>query len=188
MRYFKFALLMVALAFMGACTSDDDPGTSRSGKEIAARYNSMLFGENSDKWLVADENNGHVLYAIANDAESARRLAETVVGDSEWTPSERSYILPDGYGSVIATDPETEGLFLSLAFNVRDMKPLVLNIGTEEYVLDGENKPDVPSWVLTWRYLCHNCGAIFTKNGDTHDGCPVCGSEDYECMYPTHAD
>lgn len=188
MRYFKFALLMVALAFMGACTSGDDPEASRSGKEIAARYNSMLFGENSDKWLVADENNSNVLYAIANDVESARRLAVTVVGDTEWTPGERSYILPDGYGSVTATDPETEGLFLSLAFNVRDMEHLVLNIGTEEYVLDGENRPETPKWGLIWRYLCHGCGAIFTKNSGGYDGCPVCGSKDYECMYPTHAE
>lgn len=187
MRLFRLISLIALTVIMGACSSDDEPRQSMSGQEIVERYNDLLFGENSRQWLIPDGDN--TLYAMAEDIESARKLSISVIGDSNWSIDQRTYCLPDECGSVTVLDSDIEGIFFSMSFNVRGMKPLVLHIASADYVLNQSNRPEIPRWGIEWIYECLDCGTIFTKKKPSEEmkyGCPVCGSKNYSVLYPVY--
>lgn len=188
MKYLSFFFLMAVALLMAACSSGDEPEKSASGKEISERLNETLLGENSANWLIPYENSENTLLAMVADRDAALRFATRLIDDDTWTADKKNYTLPDSYGSVVLVEPETEGLFLSMAFNVKDMKPLTLNIASPDYIKNLTNRPAYGGW-FAQLLECHDCGAIFPQsalvdiyiieNGQkvpAGKGCPSCGS------------
>ena len=188
MKYLRFFSLMAVALLMAACSSGDEPEKSTSGKKIAERLNETLLGENSTNWLIPYESSENTLLAMVADRDAARRFATRLIDDDTWTADKKNYTLPDSYGSVVLVEPETEGLFLSMAFNVKDMKPLTLNIASPDYIKNLTNRPAYGGW-FAQLLECHDCGAIFhqsalvdiyiIENGQkvpAGKGCPSCGS------------
>lgn len=188
MKYLSFFFLMAVVLLMAACSSGDEPEKSASGKEISERLNETLLGENSANWLIPYESSENTLLAMVADRDAARRFATRLIDDDTWTADKKNYTLPDSYGSVVLVEPETEGLFLSMAFNVKDMKPLTLNIASPDYIKNLTNRPAYGGW-FAQLLECHDCGAIFPQsalvdiyiieNGQkvpAGKGCPSCGS------------
>ena len=191
MKHLHFFSLMVVALLMAACSSSDEPEKSTSGKEIAERLNETLLGENSTNWLIPCENSESTLLVMVADRDAAHRFATHLINDDNWTDDKRKYTLPDSYGSVILIEPETEGLFLSMVFNVKDMKPLTLNIASPDYIKNLTNRPAYGGW-FAQLLECHDCGAIFPQsalvdiyiieNGQkvpSGKGCPTCGSNNF---------
>ena len=182
MKFLKLFSFMAVAAIMAACSSNDEPARM-NGQEIAARYNELLLGKNSDKWLIHEEGNDNALFAATENQESARKLATHIVGDNNWSVERKTYTLPDGYSSVTVQTPETEGLFLTMAFNVKGMKPLTLNIASVNYILNSSNIPGYTDWFGIYRIRCLDCGTIYInpqwKDANAPIACPACGSENY---------
>lgn len=189
MKLLKLLSVIVIATLMAACSSDEEPKQSTSGEEIAARFNNVLLGENS-KWLIPDGNNDNVLYAATIDHKSARNLAAAVIGDPAWSADKKAYTLPEGYGNVSVREGDTEGVLLTMAFNVKTMKPLTLNIVTLDYIRNLSNVPLLPNWTKEIAH-CLDCDAVFPKMYlvkkeiyEEHSytvwyECPLCGSRNF---------
>lgn len=192
MKYLRFFSIMAVAILMTACSSGDEPEKSTSGKEISERLNETLLGANSANWLIPNENSENTLLAMVADRDAARRFATHLIDDANWTADKNNYTLPDSYGSVVLVEHETGGLFLSMTFNVKEMKPLTLSLASPEYIKNLTNRPYYAGW-FAQLFECQDCGSIFPQsavadiyvieNGQkvyVGKGCPSCGSFYFE--------
>lgn len=168
----------MSLSLLSACSSDDDPAPAKTGEEIAARYKSLLTPPMSESWMFPTDNADDNKYmAVSTDAASAHKLCVALIGDEKWTPASKTYILPDKCGNVAVIDPETEGVYYTLSFNVKDLAPTTLEIVSPEYLANHSNMGQIPTW-LKETYKCENCGWLtMWWQGE----CPLCG-----CTTCTH--
>lgn len=191
MKYLRFFSPMAVALLMVACSSGDEPEKSTSGKKIAERLNETLLGDNSTNWLIPYESSENTLLAMVADRDAARRFATRLIDDDTWTADKKNYTLPDSYGSVVLVEPDTDGLFLSMVFNVKEMKPLTLSLASPEYIKNLTNRPSYAGW-FSQLLECQDCGAIFPQsavadiyvieNGQkvfVGYGCPSCGSNNF---------
>lgn len=169
------ALLMMFISSLSSCSDSEESAANKSGEEIAARFKSLITGTVSENWLIPEEGNDNTLYAISENQESARKLATHIIGDDNWNIEKKTYTLPDGYGSVTVQTTETEGLFLKMAFNVKGMRPLTLNIASDDYILNASNFLQYPDFIKGRQGICLDCGAIYSWF-QSDKICPACGS------------
>lgn len=185
MKLFKLLSFLIITAAMAACSSDNEPEVSTAGEEMSARFQKLLIGENSN-WLFPDGSDDNTRYAAVADPECAGKLAVEVIGDPSWSVDKRIYTLPGGYGNVAVRDAESEGVFLTMTFNVKNMRPLTLHFATLDYLRSLSNYSSRPVWAKKI-VTCNDCGAVFPyaylgkRMVDVeHDiwlyECPVCGS------------
>lgn len=180
MKYIKLLTLIALVAIATACSSDEEPAKALTGEEIAKRYNKLFLGKDSDNWLIPEEGKNNVFYVATENQESARTLCVHIIGDSNWSIDKKNYTLPDGCGNVSVQTSEIEGIFLTMALNIKGMDPLSLNIASVDYVLNNSN---LVYFELVSLFKCKKCRATFRiQKGSKDKKCPICGSTDYNVI------
>lgn len=173
MKFIKMlSVAAMSVSLLCACSSDDTPASAKSGEEMAARYKTLLTGPVSEKWMFPSDNSDDNKYmAMSSDAESANKLCVALIGDEKWTPDNKLYILPDNCGNIAVIDTETEGVYNTLSFNVKDMAPITLEIVSPEYLENHSNMGQIPTWFKE-TFKCDNCGWHTTW---WQGQCAICG-------------
>ncbi len=171
-----FTILMMSIFSLSSCSDSDESVVSKSGEEIASRFKSLLSGAVGETWMIPVENSENKYMAVASDNESAHKLCAAIIGDGEWTATNKVYPLPDQYGSITMIDSEIEGIFLTMSFNIKDMKEIDIDIVSQAYL----NNCNIP-WYYDWinsLVSCADCGWS-TIDSDWPGECPVCGCTQY---------
>lgn len=168
-QIYVFIAMLLAMPVFYSCSSSEEPEVEKSGEEIAARFKSLLTGTVSESWLIPEEDSDNKYMALASDSESARKLCMALVDDDRWSVADRVYLLPDQYGRVTVTAGETEGIYLTMALDIKDMKPCVIDIVSSAYINDS-NLLIYPGWSER-PVSCVNCG--WTAR-EWPGKCPVC--------------
>ena len=174
-----FAVLMAFISVLSSCSDNEKSTTDKSGKEIAARFKYLLTGSMSETWLLPYSEKDNIYMAQVPDADKARIFCRKLVGDDKWDIG-KDYIIPDSNGFIAANDSETDGLYVSMFFNVRGMEPLTLYITSPEYFNNHSNLGSTTAWMI-YTYSCVNCGWTSSYGFlETPDKCPVCGGTTFK--------
>lgn len=178
----KTNLQMIAIMLMSllcSCSDNEEPTPAKSGAEIAARYRNIFCNSEGDIRLIAAENGADRYLTPANKAENAESMCLALIDDENWKISDGIYNLPDNYGNVSVRNGESDGVFFTMAFNVRGIPSFTLDITSKEYFESNRNMVSYPDWVIdALTIACIKCGAHLP-----HDNmyCPSCGQWTGDC-------
>ena len=172
-------VLMVFISTLSSCSDNEKSSTDKNGEEIAARFKSLLTGSQSETWMLPYAEGENVYMAQVNDADKARTFCRKLIGDDNWKKG-NDYIIPDSNGFISVNDSETEGLYVSMFFNVKGMQPLTLHIASPEYFNNHCNFGNPTFWIRN-TFSCVDCGWTSSNEFLTStDKCPVCGGTTFK--------
>lgn len=171
----------IAISFFASCSEADEDAPSKTGREMAARYKSLLTGSQSARWMLPCDDLSDTFMAQVADASAADKLCYALIGDDSWTLGDGVYRLPDSYGHVSVRHSGEDGFFISMAFNVQGMDAVELRLVSHEYLVNQSNYLVTPSWVFRTK-TCRNCGWTTEPTGGT-EVCLICGGTDFSQNY-----
>lgn len=175
-----FTILMMSIFSLSSCSDSDESVVSKSGEEIAFRFKSLLTGPVSGLWMLPYSEGENVYMAQSPDADKARTFCRKLIGDDKWSV-DKDYIIPDSNGFIAANDPEKEGIYISLFFNVKGMETLTLHIVSPEYFNNHCNLGNMTFWIIS-TFSCVDCGwtSSYGFLTSSPENCPVCGGTEFK--------
>lgn len=149
--YVVIAMLSV-MPILCSCSSSEEP-EAESAKQITTRLKSIFLNDKGDLDLFPLSEGRNEYVTPCDNENQAQNLCHALLEGIDRKDSENRYILPDGYGSVIVSAGESEGIYLTLIFNVKDIPSFTMHITSDDFF---ENINNDGRFLPMWK--CTKCG------------------------------
>ena len=148
-----FLLLIASMVILISCSSSDDYDETESAMQITARLKSFFLNDKGELDLFPLTEGGTEYVTPCDNENQALILCQTLLDGIDRKDSENRYILPAGYGYVTVSDGESEGIYLTLIFNVKDIPAFTMHITSDDFF---ENINNDGRFLPMWK--CTKCG------------------------------
>lgn len=155
-RTSSYLLLFVLIASMGvpiSCSSSNDYEETESAMQITARLKALFMNDKGELDLVPIVEGGSEYVTPCENEAQASDLCKSLLDGMNETNSGNRYILPDDYGYVRVIESETEGIYVTLSFDIKDIPPFTMHITSDAFF---ENINNDGRFIPMWK--CTKCG------------------------------
>lgn len=175
--FFAVAALVMLMGVGFSFTACSDDENNSEGNAAVTELKNMLLDEDGTPAFLYNEKDGVYEVGVSN-RENALEIAGKYLDVKNYAGGQKTRTLPDGMGSITATDGETEGVFTSILFAIKDIKSFRLNIVQSERL---EDENGVNHKVICYIH-CNKCSMNWTS-GPMTKACIRCGSTNISIAY-----